>query len=152
MFIPCKRLSKNACVFLVQFSVQTPAWPLSILLGIGTLAGSDFLLRLLLLLIFRAAKSCWRGELCCDKNRVIRSLAEPRLLCGSPVRLQEKTQRHPRPFHHWLVFVSLNDSHSTLEKLRIWWFFLPLCFHRFVGRWWEIWVRCGLAGLSGWLL
>lgn len=29
---------------------------------------------------------------------------------------------------------------------------LTFCSHRLVGRWWEIWVWCGLAGLPGWLL
>lgn len=108
-------LSSNTCLAALWCNHSIWAWEY---FGIDTLEISDFLKSLSLLLIFRTAKSRWREELCCNKNWVIRSLAKPRLFSCSSVCLQEKTQRHPWPLHHWLVFfMFLNaNSNTTLKK------------------------------------
>lgn len=95
-------LSSNTCLAALWCNHSIWAWEY---FGIDTLEISNFLKSLSLLLIFRTAKSRWREELCCNKNWVIRSLAKPRLFSCSSVCLQEKTQRHPWPLHHWFVFL-----------------------------------------------
>lgn len=54
----------------------------------------------------------------------------------------------------WTTPLKWNRAVAALPQCRSLEFngFLSLCSHRLVGRWWEIWVRCGLAGLPGWLL